>query len=204
MPVNMSQYTGNDSEITSTTLFAPPTECGRFLESSQLSRTEYIRHYITLAYAGLWSWTDSQIEETLREKVGDLFLRCMGDLNLEYLDKWVEYSKRPTIKIKAFDYGTECWLRKLLYWERQPGWMGRKASVQLMRLRGFYGGWREYLFKNYKKKEEEEEEQGKQGKDHQEEKQEGSSTSAAAPPIYLPPCWLIFGSLVYLGFYLNA
>ena len=199
MPVNMSQYLGNDSDITSSTLFAPPSECGRLLQLGQLYRTEYIRHYITLAYAGLWTWTDPQIEETLREKVWEIFFRCMGAINLDYLDRWVEDSHNPSTTIKAFDYGTECRLRKLLYWEKQPGGMGRDARVQLMRLRGFYGGWKEYLFKDYKEKKEEE----KKEEDSQEER-EGNSSSAAAPRSSLPPSWIIFGSLMYLAPYLFA
>jgi hypothetical protein len=194
----MSIYTANDSDVSSSTLFARPSECGHFLNSGQLSIAEYIRHYITLAYAGLWTWSDPDIDEILRTKVGKKFFNFMADLDTELLDIWIEHSNKPTTTIKVFDYATECRLKKLLQWERKPGRMGDKALHQLMRLRGFYASWRELLFK-----EEEAKKEIERDETVEENSQNGgeASTSVALKLTLSPWYWMSFASLLYFGIF---
>jgi hypothetical protein len=142
----MQQYSGTDKSVSSQTYFAPPSECVEFLERGELATTQFIRHYTNLAYNGLWTWTDPDLEQILQTTVGRKFFNYMGNLNMTYLDKMVALDLKT--KIQYLDYPTECKLRNLLKREREHGDYGREAREKLRNYREFYTGWGQILFKN--------------------------------------------------------
>lgn len=193
--VNITAYTGNDSDVQSSTFFAHPSECRNFLKNGQLSIAQYLRHYISLAYVDLWAWTDPDVTKSLRKDVGKEFFETLGGLDMDGLNSWVSYSSRSNVTIKVFDYATECRLRKLLQREREWGEEGERARDQLMRFRGFYGGWKGLLFDDYV---DEEEETKKLEEDPKTLAKVKSSATRSTTKAY----WMIVSSPLCLGLYL--
>lgn len=146
VPVNMEQYTGKDNSINAQIYFARPEECHSFLERGLLSVTEFIRHHNTLAYNGLWSWTDPDVEKVLQTTVGRKFFNYMGNLNMDNLNEMVAADLTKTEQY--LDYPTECKLRRLLAREQDHGQQGKDAREQLRNYREFYSGWDNTLFRN--------------------------------------------------------
>jgi hypothetical protein len=197
VPVNITAYIGNDSDVQPSTFFAHPSECRDFLKTGQLTITQYLRHYISLAYAGLWTWTDPDIRQSLRKDVGKRLFEALGSLDMDGLNSWVSYSKRPTVPIKVFDYATECRLRKLLQKEQEWGKEGDKARDQLMRFRGFYGGWKGLLFDGYVDEDEE-------AKKPEDEAKTLAKVKSSANQHTTKPYWLVLSCLLCFGLYIHA
>ena len=114
---------------------------------------------------------------------------------MDGLNSWVSYSSRFNVTIKVFDYATECRLRKLLQREWEWGKDGERARHQLMRFRGFYGGWKDLLFDDYV---DEEEEAKKLEEDPKTLAKVKSSATRSTTKAY----WIILSSLLCLGLYI--
>jgi hypothetical protein len=153
--VNMQNYTGNDGHVSVSTLFAHPSECHKFLANGQLTVAEFIRHHNTLAYAGLWKWTDPQFENALQNTVGPKYFKLMAKLDMKKLNELVSSSLKQ--KVQFLDYPTECRLKKLLEKEKDYGPDGRTAREELNNHREFYNEWGRLLFGGSAMKEQEEE-----------------------------------------------
>jgi len=142
----MQQYKGDDEDVNYGTYFAPPSTCQTFLERGEISATQFIRHCSSLAYDGLWSWTDPDIDKPLQTVVGRKLFDLIGDLNTANLNKLVALDLKK--KVQYLDYPTECKLRNLLRREQEESAYGRDARESLRYYRGFYGGWGQLLFKD--------------------------------------------------------
>lgn len=140
----MQNYTGSAEEVKAGTLFASPPECHNFLAKGQITVTEFIRHHSSLAYAGLWKWTDPQFETALKDTVGIKYFRLMAKIDMKNLNDLVSSSLRQNVKY--LDYSTECKLRKLLQKEKIYGPDGRMAREELNNHREFYNEWGKLLF----------------------------------------------------------
>jgi hypothetical protein len=144
VPVNMQNYTGSEEEVKAGTLFANPPECHDFLSNGQITVTEFIRHHTSLAYAGLWKWTDPQFENALKDTVGIKYFKLMAKIDMKNLNDLVSSSLRQ--RVRYLDYPTECKLRKLLQKEKNYGPEGRMAREELNNHREFYNEWGRLLF----------------------------------------------------------
>jgi hypothetical protein len=192
----MQNYTGNDRHVSVSTLFAHPSECHDFLAKGQLTVTEFIQHHNTLAYAGLWKWTDPQFEIALQNTVGQKYFKLMAKLDMKKLNDLVSSSLKQ--KVRFLDYSTECRLKKLLEKEKDYGPDGRTAREELNNHREFYNEWGRLLFGDSAMKEKEEETAAPAVTANPTVGTTATTATSNAAERFCGVLWIVIGSIYYL------